>query len=78
MDNQNSEKPAESQASIVSEFHARISALEAANVELRAELEAAKASGTVALDTAHVQHVMTKHFFHDRPDADDASRKGSG
>lgn len=57
---------------IVTEFHQRLSALEAANSELQARLDAAQSSMEVQPYDgfgAHVVHVMHKHFFHDKPDA---------
>jgi len=75
------EKQSEMSAGVVAEFHARISALEESNADLRNQLEASRNAGTSEPYDGfgpHVVHVMKKHFFHDRPDADDASRQGGG
>lgn len=61
---------AQSGMDLVSEIHRRLSAVEADNAALKSRLDAAQTSGEVEPYkgyTAHVAHVMQKHFFHDKP-----------
>jgi hypothetical protein len=66
---------------VIAEFHGRLAALEKQNVELQERLDRAQNSGTVEPYPgfgAHIVHVMTKHFYHDRPEPNDVSKQGSG
>lgn len=63
---------------LVAEIDARMTALEESNAAMRAQLDKAHHAGDVNFDFAHANHVLTKHFFHDRPEVDDPSKLGSG
>lgn len=63
---------------VLSEINARMTALEESNAAMRAQLDKAHHDGDVNFDFAHANHVLAKHFFHDRPEVDDASKLGSG
>lgn len=75
MDNENSQefpaRRAELPNAAIAEFHGRIAALEAKNVELAARLDAAQKHGEVEPYPgflAHVVHVMQKYHASDLPD----------
>lgn len=59
---------------IAAEFHSRLSAQEKLIAELKDRLDTAQTSGHVEPYPGfgeHVVHVMSKHFFHDKPDGFD-------
>lgn len=59
---------------IAAEFHSRLSSLESANADLQSRLDVAQRSMEVQPYPGfgeHVVHVMSKHFFHDKPDGFD-------
>lgn len=58
--------------SILADVHARLSKVEADNAAMREEIETAKKDGALDLDTAHIVHVLNKHFYHDRPETEKA------
>jgi hypothetical protein len=56
--------------SLLASVHERLTKVEADNADMRAQIDAAKKDGTHDFDTAHAVHVLNKHFFHDKPEAD--------
>jgi hypothetical protein len=60
--------------SMLAEIHARLDAVEKRSQETRDIVNTAKERGDVGFDTAHVAHIMQKHFFHDQPDVPDAEK----
>jgi hypothetical protein len=60
--------------SMLADIHARLVAVEKRSAETQAIVNTAKERGDVGLDTAHVAHIMQKHFFHDQPDVPDEEK----
>lgn len=58
---------------MLAEVHQRLTVVEADNADMRAQIDAARKSGDMDLDLTHVRHVMDKHFFHDKPEAEKAA-----
>lgn len=57
--------------SVLSEIHARLSALEESNEQMRGIVDDAIKSGHLDADlSAKVAHVMTKYFPHDNPETE--------
>jgi hypothetical protein len=60
--------------SMLAEIHARLEAVEKRSQETRDIVNTAKDRGDVGFDTAHVAHIMQKHFYHDQPEIPDAEK----
>lgn len=63
--------------SMLSEISGRLTAVERDNADLRSQLDNARKGGRVEPYEgflAHVSHIMTKHFYHDRPEPEVASK----
>jgi hypothetical protein len=60
--------------SMLADIHARLDAVEKRSAETQAIVNTAKERGDVGLDTAHVAHIMQKHFFHDQPEVPDEEK----
>jgi hypothetical protein len=57
--------------SMLSEIHQRLSAVEQAQRDLHDKVDAAVQSGALEPGLQeHVAHVLRKHFYHDKPEAE--------
>lgn len=59
--------PSTSSLDVIGELAARMKKLEADHAELKAMVNDARERGDVGFDFEHAQHVLGKHFHHDRP-----------
>jgi hypothetical protein len=57
---------------MLADDHQRLTVVEADNADMRAQIDAARKSGDLDLDLSHVQHVLDKHFYHDKPEPEKA------
>lgn len=65
------EKAMPSALDVISELQRRLSAIEAEHAALKKMVNDARDRGDVGFDFEHAQHVLTKHFHHDRPSANE-------
>lgn len=64
------EAPRASSLDVIGELAARMKKLESEHAALKAMVNDARERGEIGFDFEHAQHVLTKHFHHDRPEAE--------